>query len=74
MDSDVAAGGFLLLFVVVSFFTFVGVMAALMVSGFRKVERFDRNRAIERNLRNEVADLDAQQRAARKILKEHEGR
>lgn len=73
MDSDVAAGGFLLLMVVVIFFTVVGLGAAAMVSGFRKVERFDRNRAIERNLRNEVEDLAAQQRAARKILREHEG-
>ena len=61
----------MLLFVVVFFFTIVGVLAASMVKGFRKVERFDRNRAIERNLRNEVADLEAQQRAARKILKEY---
>lgn len=74
MDSDVAAGGFLLLMVVVIFFTVVGLGAAAMVSGFRKVERFDRNRAIERNLRNEVEDLAAQQRAARKILREYEGR
>jgi hypothetical protein len=61
----------MLLFIVVFFFTIVGVLAAAMVKGFRKVERFDRNRAIERNLRNEVADLEAQQRAARKILREY---
>lgn len=61
----------MLLFIVVFFFTVVGVLAASMVKGFRKVERFDRNRAIERNLRNEVADLEAQQRAARKILREY---
>jgi len=61
----------MLLFIVVFFFTIVGALAASMVKGFRKVERFDRNRAIERNLRNEVADLEAQQRAARKILREY---
>lgn len=64
----------MLLFVVLFFFTIVGVLAASMVKGFRKVERFDRNRAIERNLRNEVADLEAQQRAARKLLKEYGGK
>jgi hypothetical protein len=73
MDGNAAAGGGMLLVGLVLFALPIIGLVVLMVKGFNKVERLDRNRAIERDLRNSVADLDVQQRAARKILREYEG-
>ena len=74
MDGDSATGGFMLLGLLVMFALPVIGLVALMVKGAEKVERFDRNRAIERNLRNDVIDANVRQAAARKILGEYEGR
>jgi len=72
MNGNDVAGGFMLLGLLILFaLPVIGAVAA-MVTGFNKVERFDRNRAIERNLRNQVADLDYQQKAARKLLDEYD--
>jgi len=72
MNGNDVAGGFMLLGLIILFaLPVIGVVIA-MVKGFDKVERFDRNRAIERNLRNEVIDADVRQKAARKLLGEYE--
>ena len=71
MDGNDVAGGFLLIGLLIAFaLPVIGVVVA-MVKGFEKVERFDRNRAIARNLRNEVIDANVRQKAARKILDEY---
>jgi len=72
MNGNDVAGGFMLLGLIILFaLPVIGVVIA-MVKGFDKVERFDRNRAIERNLRNEVIDADVRQKAARKLLEQYE--
>jgi hypothetical protein len=72
MNGEQALGGFYLLVIVVVFFSIVGLGARAMVGGWRKVEQFDRHRAIERNVRNAVNDADYQQRVARKLLDEYD--
>jgi len=71
MDAEVATGGIFLLVIVIGFVVVVGLIAAATVSGFNKVEDFDRRRAMERNMRRQAQDANQQQRIARKLLDEY---
>jgi hypothetical protein len=69
-DSDVAAGGFILLVILLIVGTIVIGLTTLMVKGFRAAEQFDRRRAIERNMRQSLIDAGTEREVARKLLKE----
>ena len=72
MSGEDATGGLMLLGMLGMFGLPVIGLAAMVIKGWAKVERFDRNRAIERDIRNQVADADKAQQVARKLLRQYE--
>jgi hypothetical protein len=73
MDGTTVAGISIIIAVIGLFLLTVLCIAAVLAKGFDKLDRHERNRAIERELRNEVIDANVRQAAARKILQEYEG-
>ncbi|AZZ51441.1 hypothetical protein [Rathayibacter festucae] len=68
MTPDIAAGAFLLFFILIGFGAVVGLGAFLLVKGHGKLARADRNREIERDLIEAQRDAAAQRTASQKLL------
>lgn len=68
-----AAIGFLLVIFGVPLAIYIGLVAAGSAVA-KPVMRAQHAKDIERDLRREVADADLRQQAARKLLKEYEGK
>jgi len=73
MDASTAEGGMVLLVLIVVGLVVIGLLIRAMFKGFDKVERYERDKAIARRVREEYLDANARQAAARRLLQQQQG-
>ncbi len=71
MNSDAAAGGAGLAVIALLMVAAAVIAAIVWSKAWAGVQRFDRSRAVEREVRDQYIDANVAQKAARKLLDKH---
>lgn len=69
MNSEAAQGGVILLVIIIIFVVVCVLFSKLLVKGFRKIERSDRDRMIRRNINEQILDRETERQIAIELLR-----